>query len=185
MLYIMRHGRTDWNDIHKIQGRTNTHLNEDGIQMAKEAAKKYKDVHFDVCYCSPLDRARETAALVLAGRDVPIVYDERLVEFGFGTFEGTQDIFEKPDCPLYVFFFHPEDYTTPVEDGESLEELFQRTGDFLKEVVEPDLAAGKDVLILGHGAMNSSIVCQVKKRPVSEFWKDPIPNCELQLLIGE
>jgi len=29
--------------------------------MAEEAAKEYKDVHFDVCYCSPLIRAKETA----------------------------------------------------------------------------------------------------------------------------
>lgn len=182
MLYIMRHGRTDWNDEHRLQGQVNTHLNEAGIQMAKEAAVKCKDVHFDVCYCSPLDRARETAALVLAGRDIPIIYDDRLKEFGFGSYEGEANIFDRENCPLRVFFFHPEEYTIPVEGGESLDELYARTGAFLKEVVEPELAAGKDVLIMGHGAMNSCITCQVKNRPVSEFWADGIPNCELQLL---
>ncbi len=182
MLYIMRHARTDWNDAYKLQGQVNTHINAAGVEMAKEAAKKYKDVHFDVCYCSPLDRARETAALVLEGRDVPIIYDDRLKEFGFGVCEGTEKVFDRPDCPVRVFFFHPEDYTTPVEGGESLDALFERTGDFLKEVVEPDLAAGKDVLILGHGAMNACITCQVKGRSRAEFWEGGIPNCELQVL---
>ena len=62
MLYIMRHGLTDWNVAHRLQGQTETDLNEAGLRMAHEAAVEYKDVHFDVCYCSPLKRARMTAS---------------------------------------------------------------------------------------------------------------------------
>ena len=51
MLYIMRHGKTDWNAKHKLQGRTDIPLNEEGIQMAEQAKEKYKDVNFDICYC--------------------------------------------------------------------------------------------------------------------------------------
>ena len=57
------------------------------------------------------------------------------------------------------------------------------TGEFLKEKVEPELAAGKDVLIVGHGAMNSSIVCQVKNMPLKDFWSAGIENCKLMRLI--
>ena len=35
MLYIMRHGKTEWNELHKLQGRTDIPLNEEGRQMAK------------------------------------------------------------------------------------------------------------------------------------------------------
>ena len=73
MLYIMRHGKTDWNLTHKLQGKTDIPLNEMGIKMAKEAGERYKDIHFDVCYCSPLVRARDTAKYVLEGRDVPVI----------------------------------------------------------------------------------------------------------------
>ena len=41
MLYIMRHGKTDWNEQHKLQGRTDIPLNENGIAMAKKAAEEY------------------------------------------------------------------------------------------------------------------------------------------------
>ena len=54
----MRHGKTDWNAKHKLQGRTDIPLNEEGIQMAEQAKEKYKDVNFDICYCSPLVRAK-------------------------------------------------------------------------------------------------------------------------------
>lgn len=87
MLYIMRHGKTDWNAKHKLQGRTDIPLNEEGIQMAEQAKEKYKDVNFDICYCSPLVRAKQTAEIVLEGRNIPIVYDDRLMEMCFGVYE--------------------------------------------------------------------------------------------------
>lgn len=183
MLYIIRHGRTDWNDLHKLQGRTDVPLNESGRDMAREAAEKYKDVHFDICYCSPLIRARETAEILLEGRDVPIIFDERLKEMSFGVFEGVENSFSIPDCPINVFFKKPEEYVDPPEGAESMDELFGRTGEFLKEKVYPEIEAGKDVLIVGHGAMNSSIICQVKEQPLSKFWDAGIENCELKRLI--
>ena len=75
MLYIMRHGKTDWNAVHKLRGKTDVPLNEEGRQMVEEAGKRYRDTHFDVCYCSPLIWARETAEAVLRGRVVPIITD--------------------------------------------------------------------------------------------------------------
>lgn len=43
MLYIMRHGKTDWNELHKLQGHTDIPLNANGIAMAENAAKEYKN----------------------------------------------------------------------------------------------------------------------------------------------
>lgn len=183
MLYIMRHGKTDWNATHKLQGRTNIPLNEEGREMARAAAAEYQDVHFDVCFCSPLCRARETADILLAGRDVPIIEDDRLVEMSFGIYEGIENCYDKADCPVNVLFKHPEDYVVPVEQGESLEELYVRTGEFLREIALPLVEEGKDVLIVGHGAMNSSILCQMKKKPIKDFWTDGIENCKLKQLI--
>ena len=183
MLYIMRHGRTDWNAKYKLQGRTDIPLNDEGRQMAEKAAAEYADVHFDICYCSPLIRAKETAEILLRGRDVPIVTDERLVEMSFGVYEGVENSFSDPECPINQLFYHPEDYIVPVKDGESLDELFARTGSFLEEVVFGQVKAGKDVLIVGHGAMNSSIVCRVLDKPRADFWKAGIDNCRLMKLM--
>jgi probable phosphoglycerate mutase len=69
-----------------------------------------------------------------------------------------------------------------VDGAESFEDLYARTGMFLKEVIEPQLEQGKDILIVGHGAMNSSIVCQIKNIPIEEFWSVGIDNCKLMRL---
>ena len=88
MLYIIRHGKTDWNNERKLQGRTDIPLNEEGIEMARRARDEYRNVPFDICYCSPLKRARQTADILLEGRDIPIITDDRLLEMSFGIYEG-------------------------------------------------------------------------------------------------
>ena len=182
-LYIIRHGRTDWNDLRMLQGKTDIPLNEDGRRMAAEAAKEYAEIPFDICFCSPLVRAKETAEILLRGRDVPVEYDDRLMEMSFGVYEGVKSSFDIPDCPVNEFFFHPESYDDPVEGGESTRDLMERTGSFLREKVYPRLERGEDVLIVGHGAMNSSIVCNVLELPLTEFWSKGIENCKLMKLL--
>ena len=183
MLYIIRHGKTDWNALQKLQGRTDIPLNEEGREMARAAAEEYKDIHFDVCYSSPLCRAVETAEILLEGRDVPIITDDRLIEMSFGIYEGVEKSFSDPNLPINIIFKAPEDYIEAFEGAESFEDLYARTGEFLKEVVYPLLDEGKDVLIVGHGAMNSSIICQVKDIPRKDFWSMGIPNCKLFTLL--
>lgn len=83
MLYIIRHGKTEWNAKRKLQGRTDIPLNDEGRLMAEKARDEYKDIHFDVCYCSPLIRAKETAEILMKGRNIPIITDDRLMEMCF------------------------------------------------------------------------------------------------------
>ena len=183
MLYIMRHGRTDWNDRHKLQGRTDVPLNEEGRRMAEKAAEEYRDIPLDVCWCSPLIRARETAEIVLRGRDVPILTDDRLREMSFGEYEGLENSFSIPDCPVNVIFQAPEKYTASVGGAETFDELFDRTGSFLREVIDPLLEQEKNVLIVGHGAMNLSIISQIRNLPRKEFWSTGIENCRMIRLL--
>lgn len=181
MLYIMRHGKTDWNQLRKLQGRTDIPLNDIGREMARKAAETYKDVHFDVCFCSPLSRALETAQIFLADRDIEIITDERLVEMSFGIYEGSENASEIKGCPIDFLFNKPAEYKG-TEGGETFEELFARTGDFLKNTAEPLLEQEKNVLIVGHGAMNSSIICQRRNIPLERFWEAGIENCKLMEL---
>lgn len=182
MLYIIRHGITDWNNERRLQGQTDIQLNDEGRAMAERAREEYRDIHFDICFCSPLLRARETAAILLSGRDVPVLYDDRLKEMSFGIYEGADNSLGVSDSPVGVFFRSPELYTDPPEGAESITALMARAGEFIRDRVAPELESGRDVLIVGHGAMNSAIVCQIKDRPLSAFWEDGIPNCKLMRL---
>lgn len=178
MLYIMRHGKTDWNAKYKLQGGVDIPLNEEGRQMAEKAREKYRDITFDICYCSPLQRAGETAEIFLRGSETPIVVDRRLSEMCFGSYEGTEHVFGKPDCPVYKLFKDPEAYRA-ADGAESFEELYDRTGAFIRERLQPEQIQNKNVLIVGHGAMNCSIINQFRNVPLKDFWKYSHGNCEL------
>lgn len=183
MLYITRHGQTDWNCKHKMQGQTDIPLNNRGREMAEQAYEEYKELHLDICYCSPLVRAKETAEIILRNRNIPIIIDERLIEMGFGEYEGLENSFSIPDCPINAVFQQPEKYTASVGGAESFEELFARTGEFLDNVIYPQLQQGKDILIVGHGVMNASIVAQIKGLPIAQLWSNGIEQCKITKLL--
>ena len=77
-LYIIRHGETEWNVQKRLQGVSDTNLNEKGIEMAKQTAEALKEIPFACCFTSPLKRAKDTAMYILRDRQVPV----RTPEFG-------------------------------------------------------------------------------------------------------
>ena len=85
--------------------------------------------------------------------------------------------------PVSMIFLHPEEYRQSVGGAETFEELFARTAEFLREIVHPMLAGGKDILIVGHGAMNLSMISLVRNLPRKDFWSPAMENCKLIRLI--
>lgn len=107
MLYIMRHGRTDWNERNKLQGRTDIPLNAAGRKMAEEAAAVYKMcrlMYAIVLHWQEQDRRQR----YFKNRNIPIITDDRLVEMSFGIYEGTEQSARALDCPINILFKEPE-----------------------------------------------------------------------------
>ncbi len=87
-IYIVRHGETCWNVQRRLQGASDTELNEKGTALAEITGKALKEVPFSCCFTSPLKKARDTAKLVLGERAIPIYDAERIREISFGVWEG-------------------------------------------------------------------------------------------------
>ncbi len=101
----------------------------------------------------------------------------------FGDYEGVENSFQNPCCPINVMFQHPEQYVESIGGAETFEELFNRTGSFLNEVIYPSLKDGLDILIVGHGMMNLSIISQIRNIPIEKFWSVGIEQCKLIKLL--
>ncbi len=130
MLYIMRHGKTEWNAMHKLQGRMDIPLNEEGREMAEKAREEYKNLNIDICYCSPLVRAKETAEIVLRGRNIPILTDDRLVEMSFGEYEGWKIVFTFQIAPLMFFIRTRRNIQNPSEERRHFRSYLQEPESF-------------------------------------------------------
>jgi 2,3-bisphosphoglycerate-dependent phosphoglycerate mutase len=85
-IYLARHGQTDWNAQHRLQGSTDTHLDTVGRAQAESLAARLQGVRFDAVYSSMLARTRETAAMVHGS--VPIDSLADLNERRLGRFQG-------------------------------------------------------------------------------------------------
>lgn len=89
-LYVVRHGRTDWNDLKIIQGTTDIDLNESGIEETRKLTNMLDISKIDICICFLLTRTRKTAEILTQGK-IRIIYDELIVERGYGDYEGEKN----------------------------------------------------------------------------------------------
>jgi probable phosphoglycerate mutase len=104
-LYVVRHGQTDLNKEKRIQGRKGLPLNETGIEQANIAKDLLKDIVFDFVYSSPLERAVQTAQIIVPY--IKPIIDERINVYDAGEadnrkFADIQTLFGViPDPTLY------------------------------------------------------------------------------------
>jgi probable phosphoglycerate mutase len=89
IVYLARHGETDWNVAGRWQGHTDVPLNDTGREQARALVPRLRPFGLAAAVASDLSRARETAEIVALGLGVPLAYtDPALRERSFGVFEG-------------------------------------------------------------------------------------------------
>lgn len=184
-IYVMRHGQTDWNVVKRLQGRSDTELNENGRELARKTGEALLPIPFTAAFSSPLKRAKETAVLALGGRDIPVIEDERLIEISFGVYEGlcsAKDHYEIPDVNFSYFFTAPDQYRVP-EGGESFAELHKRTAEFLRDITTRPELEEETVLVATHGAAGRALLNALRTFELKDFWNGGVSkNCSVAIL---
>ena len=128
MICIIRHGQTEMNQRHVLQGRSDVALNDAGIAQARQAAMRLSVVSFDRVYTSPLRRAIQTAEIIAPG--IRPVVDDRLIEMDYGPYEGA-DLNRLP--PEILTFFSDFVHNPAPEGMEPLASVVKRAGAFLED----------------------------------------------------
>ena len=169
MIYLVRHGETDFNRFSISQGQTDTSLNKTGLKQAEVLSKKLKNYHFDVVFCSTLTRATQTCDYIMKYHKCPVFYDARLMEVCKGTLEKNKN----PHSVYVEFFADPHKF-----GGESEEDVFKRIKSFLKDLKKHK---NKDILIVSHGGVYKYIKhCLEKKDPKKDpLEKIDMDNCQI------
>ena len=202
-LVLLRHGESEWNLENRFTGWTDVDLTEKGTEEAKAAGRlmKAEGYHFDVAYTSYLKRANHTLALALAEMgeaNIPVVRSWKLNERHYGALQGKNKTEIRQEYGDEKFMLWRRSYATPppeidpndeyaqnndprytgdpVPEAECLANVVERVKPYFESAIEPELKAGKTVLIAAHGNSLRAIVKMLDNLSEEEIAKVNIPT---------
>ena len=177
---LVRHGETDWNRNHRMQGSTDIPLNAFGIEQAKLLNPHLRTYTVDTIYVSPLTRARQTAEHAFSHYDNPMKFDSRLQERSFGAFEGMsfdQVILQHPAMRYPESWNYP-DYRPP--QGESVRDVQQRMVEAARDIAKKH--RGDTISIVSHGSALGSLLVGILNLPFSTAMDYRLDNTSLSII---
>jgi probable phosphoglycerate mutase len=180
-LHLIRHGETNWNKERRVQGQSESHLTDLGIQQAMELGQRISHLEFDKIYCSSSLRTRQTAEHAFPESTTEINYLDELREIFLGPWEGHlyEDLAQREPESHRHFWEQP--HLFQVSGAESFFELQQRAIDAVTKIEtthRAGSASGRKVAIVSHGALIKSYLCHVEGRSMDQLWAPPrMHNC--------
>jgi probable phosphoglycerate mutase len=139
VVYLARHGETEWSVSGQHTGRTDIPLTARGEQDAQRLARRLAGVTFAKVFTSPLARARRTCELAGFGDAAEV--DADLQEWDYGAYEGRRTVDIRQERPDWYLF----------RDGCPGGEPVEAIGARADRVVARLRAIEADVLVFGHG----------------------------------
>ena len=173
MVYLVRHGETDWNVQRIIQGKHNDiPLNRKGRRQANKLASYFKTKHIDYIISSPLKRSLQTAEIIARVKNLSIVTREELSEVDYGEWAGVKsnEVSVKFPEQWKKFTANPESFTFP--NGESLRAFYERVTKYFKTIPKD-----KDVLVVTHVNPIRMIIRYILNIKFKSIYNLHIENC--------
>ena len=170
-LYLVRHGRTEWNELGKYQGQSDIALSPIGEEQAKRLAEHFPAKKLDAVYASDLKRAYSTAEGVAKRYGLVPQKETSFRELDFGDWEGStyKEIMDGWPKEGANFFGAPEKLKIP--NGESFTMLQERAMARLNEIITMSDVMGHDsIAIFAHGAIIKTMLATLMHIPLHYLW---------------
>lgn len=153
-LFLVRHGKSTWNDLGLWTGHTDVDLAPEGEQEARQAGLALRSETIHRAFVSPLKRARQTLehiqkALELV--DLEIQSHPAIIERHYGIHTGKNKWQVKEEIGEEAFQQLRRGWDTPIPEGETLKDVYDRVQPYYEETIKPHLSASRNVLLVAHG----------------------------------
>lgn len=177
MIYLVRHGETQWNAQKRIQGQADSPLTEEGRKQAKQVAMRVKNLGITHLVSSDLGRAVETADIIASVLNLPIQTDKRLRELNMGILEGkcVDQLTPEEDLIRRSPLSGTPDARIP--EGESMQELADRLHAAINDLRA--LPKGSIPLVVCHGLALGCLIGTVMGLPAHAPRRIRLRNCSL------
>ena len=159
-IFILRHGQTDYNKNHIVQGSgVNSHLNDKGRAQASAFFQHYKDYNFDVVLTSKLIRTHQTVEPFIQ-TGIPWEQMEEINEMSWGIHEGKSSNPEMiAEYRNMIEQWKKGNYNVGIEGGESAAQLYARISKFVDHIKSRQ---EQNILVCSHGRAMRCIVSTLK-----------------------
>ncbi|WP_028562681.1 histidine phosphatase family protein [Paenibacillus pinihumi] len=176
-IYLTRHGQTEWNVQHRMQGHQDSALTPLGIQQAEWLAQGMQGTVLDAVYASPSLRAFRTAEIIRGERNIPLHAAEAFMELGLGEWEGRTSEENEVTHPDQYSYFWEDPIKFKIKDSETFEEVKLRALAKLQDIVAAH--RGQSVLIVTHTVVIKVLMTHLEGRPLHKLWDLPYihPTC--------
>jgi 2,3-bisphosphoglycerate-dependent phosphoglycerate mutase len=166
-LVLVRHGQSTDNEQNLFSGFRNPSLTERGVEEAKAAGRKLRELgfRFDIAFTSKLDRAQRTLTLMLEQleqSDLPIRADSALNERDYGELSGLNKAEARSQWSPEQVHLWRKSYDAVPPGGESLAMTAARTVPFYEQELAVRVQEGERVLVVAHGNSLRSIVMHLE-----------------------
>ena len=160
-IYVVRHCEAAGNKARVFQGSTDCDISETGEIQLKYLKERFKSIHIDKAYSSPLKRAYKTALAATQDKGLEVIKEPLLREICGGIIEGMsfEDIFKKYEDLEICWNDSPQDFAPP--KGESMREVYERVWQGVLKIANDPENEGKTILITSHGAAIRNLLCRV------------------------
>lgn len=182
-LVIVRHGQSEWNALGKWTGTTDVHLTPAGIKESAEIGKLVQDIVFDYAYISQQVRTKETIEAFMNGtRQLNLRMEQSgaLNERDYGIYTGMRKNDIKKIIGSDAYNDLRRSWDGPVEGGESLKDVYERTIPFYLRIILPRLRHGQNIVVVAHGNSIRSLIKYIEDISDSEIGEmEMIQGCAL------
>jgi phosphoserine phosphatase len=171
VIFLARHGETEWNREGRYQGRRESALTELGHAQARALAQALASHPIARVVSSPLSRCVETAQPLASALAVPVETDGRLIEIGHGDWEGRlrSEIAERDAETYRAWREHPE--RVRFRGGESLADVLERWRTFAAS-----MPGGDNVAIVTHDVLVRVAILEATGRSLARLWEPRVVN---------
>jgi probable phosphoglycerate mutase len=171
-LHFIRHGETDWNTGHRVQGHTDVPLSTRGEEQARELAERLAGWPIEAIFSSDLRRALDTARPLADRLGLEVRIDPILRERNFGAFEGLHDSEVEAQLDDADAFWRDPD--TRPDGGESRRELWERVGGFLDRLLADPPA--DEIAIVSHGGTIRLAAAYLAQEDIESMTRREVAN---------
>ena len=175
MIFLIRHGQTEFNLQRRLQGRLDSPLTELGVEQARRMGRVLKEAVSEpdtwTIISSPLGRTRRTAEIVCEtiGLGCQIETDDRLMEIDVGDWEGLNG--EEIEAVTPGARTEPG-WLLSAPGGETWETASARVAGWLDE---HDVRDGRRRLVVSHGITGRILRALYEREDPAGLWSTPSP----------